>query len=161
PIVLILPGMKAYNRNRLIQKHINFIIENKQIFIPSLMIDLKEYLTKPKQKSILQPAAQCMILYHLQKQKLNYLNYKQLARLLQYRYLTISRAVENLNTLGICRVDGTKLKKIVFDLDKKELWEKALPFMNTPVKKKVYINDTLPDEIIFKTNINAFYIEWE
>ena len=155
PIVLILPGMKAYNRNRLIQKHINFIIANKQIFIPFLMIDLKEYLTKPKQKSILQPAAQCMILCHLQKQTLNFLNYKQIAELLQYTYLTISRGVENLNTLGICRVEGTKSKTIVFDLDKKELWEKALPFMKTPVKKKVYINDILPDELTFQTNINA------
>ena len=155
PVVLILPDIKAYNRNRLIQKHINFIIENKQIFIPFLMIDLKEYLTKPKQKSILQPAAQCMILYHLQKQTLNYLNYKQIAELLQYTYLTISRAVENLNTFGICRVEGTKEKTIVFDPNKKELWEKALPYMNTPVKKKVYINEVLPDELIFKTNINA------
>ena len=155
PVILILPDIKAYNRNRLIQKHINFIIENKQIFIPFLMIDLKEYLTKPEQKNILQPAAQCMILYHLQKQILNYLNYKQIAELLQYSYLTISRAVENLNTLGVCRVEGTKVKTIVFTLDKKELWGKALPFMKTPVKKKVYINDILPDELIFKTNINA------
>ncbi len=155
PIVLVLPGIKAYNRNRLIQKQINFIIENKQIFIPFLMIDIKEYLIKPIQKSNLQPAAQCMILYHLQKQTLSNLNYKQIAELLQYKYLTISRAVENLNTLGICRVEGTKLKTIVFDLDKKELWEKVLPFMKTPVKKRIYINDILPGELIFKTNINA------
>ena len=96
-----------------------------------------------------------MVLYHLQKQPLNNLNFKQLAEILKYKYLAISRAVDNLNMLGICRVEGTKEKSIVFDFTKKKLWEKALPFMKTPVKKKIFINDKLPDRLVFKTNINA------
>lgn len=155
PVVFILPEIKAYDRNRLVQKQVNFIIGNKQIFIPQLLIDLKEYRVKPLQQTFMQPAAQTVLLYHLQRQNLNGLNYKQIAGLLNYRYLTISRAVENLLRFGICKTEGTKEKTVVFELNKKELWEKALPLMRTPVRKKVFINDILPNDLVFKTNMNA------
>ena len=161
PVVFLLSEIKPYDRNRLIQKQINFIIENKQIFIPQLLIDIKEYHAKSIRRIFLEPAAQAMILYHLQKQNLNGLNYKHIAGLLNYRYLTISRAVENLFRFGICKTEGTKEKTVVFEMDKKELWEKALPFMKTPIKKKLFINEILPDELVFSTNINAlaFYTD--
>jgi len=155
PVVFLLPEIKPYDRNRLIQKQINFIIENKQMFIPQLLIDFKEYGGVTLQSTFLQPAAQTMVIYQLQKQNLNGLNYKQIAKKLNYSYLTISRAVENMFQFGICKTEGTKEKTIVFEVNKKELWEKALPIMRTPVKKKVFINEKLPDNMVFKTNINA------
>ncbi|UBM61558.1 hypothetical protein LA303_09035 [Candidatus Sulfidibacterium hydrothermale] len=161
PIVFVLPEIKSYDRNRLIRRRINFIIGNKQIFIPHLLVDLKEYRVKPLQSTFLQPAAQVIVLYHLQRQSLNEMTYKQIAGLLQYPYLTISRAVENLLLLEICKTEGKKEKKVIFKTDKKELWEKALPLMRTPVKKKVFINQNLPNNMVFKTNINAlaFYTD--
>jgi len=155
PIVFVLPEIKSYDRNRLVRRRINFIINNKQVFIPHLLVDLKEYQIKPLQNIFLQPAAQVIVLFHLQRQSLNEMTYKQIAGLLQYPYLTISRAVENLFLLGICNTEGKKEKRIVFETDKKKLWEKALPLMRTPAKKKVFINENLPDNMVFKTNMNA------
>lgn len=155
PVVLLLPEIKPYDRNRLIQKKVNFIIENKQMFIPQLLIDFKEYRVKPLQGAFLKPAAQAMLLFHLQRQNLSNLNYKQIAGLLNYPYLTISRAVGNLCRLGICKTKGTKEKTVVFEMDKRRLWEKALPLMRTPVRNKVFINEVLPDNLVFKTNMNA------
>ncbi len=155
PVVFLLPEIRPYDRNRLIQKQINFIIENKQMFIPQLLIDFKEYGGVTLQSTFLQPAAQTMVLFQLQKQNLNGLNYKQIAKQLNYSYLTISRAVENLIRFGICKTKGTKEKTIVFEINKKELWEKTLPIMRTPVKKKMFINEVLPNNLVFKTNIDA------
>jgi len=159
--VLVLPDIKGFNRKRLINNQINFIIADKQIFIPNLLIDLKEYKLKNKKVDFLQPAAQCMVLFHLQKQSLNKLNYKQISALLQYPYLTISRAVDNLRKLNICKIEGTKGKQIIFDLNKKELWHKALPYMKTPIKKTVFINEQLPVNMTSITNTNAlaFYTD--
>ncbi len=155
PVVFVLPEIEAYNRNRLIQKRINFVITNKQIFIPRLAVDIKEYTLKTQKKEYLQPAAQCLILYHLQKEKLNQFNYKQLAEILKYPYLTITRATENLQALNLCKVEGTKEKTIYFETGNNGLWEKALPFMRSPVVKKVFIDDEISDEFLFKSNINA------
>jgi len=154
-VVFVLPDIEAYKRNRVIQKHINFIIANKQIFIPSLMVDIKEYTLKTPKKEYLQPAAQFLILYHLQKEQLNHNNYKELADKLNYSYLTITRAVENIQTLNLCNVEGTKEKTIYFQFSNAELWENALAFMRSPVVKKVFIDDEINNELLFKTNINA------
>lgn len=155
PIVFVLPEIKSYDRNRLIRRRINFIIDKKQIFIPQLLINLKEYQIKPLQNIFLQPAAQVIVMYHLQRQSLNGMTYKQIAGLLQYPYLTISRAVENLLYLKLCKTENKKEKRVVIEADKRELWEKALPLMRTPVKGKVFINEFLPDDMVFKTNRNA------
>jgi len=155
PVVFILPDIEAYRRNRLIQKQINFIIANRQIFIPVLAIDLKEYAIKPTKKEYLQPAAQCLILYHLQKNTLNNYTYKQLAEVLKYTYLAITRAVENITTFELCVVEGTKEKTIIFDSSHTELWEKALPFMRSPEVKKVFTDDDITGEPLYKCNINA------
>ncbi|MEA1878448.1 MAG: hypothetical protein U9N86_16525 [Bacteroidota bacterium] len=155
PVVLVLPDIEAYRRNRLIQKHINFVIANKQIFIPSLVIDLKEYTFKARKKKYLQPAAQCLILYHLQTEQLNHYNYKQLSDALGYPYLTITRAVKNIQDLELCKVEGTKEKTICFEISNTELWEKALTFMKSPVIKKVFINNEIGDSLAYISNINA------
>ncbi len=155
PVVFILPEIKPYDRNRLIRKKVNFIIENKQMFIPQLLIDLKEYLTQSIRSTFLQPASQALILYHLQRQDLNGFNYREIADILNYPYLTISRAVVNLLGFGLCKTRGKKEKTVVFETDRKELWEKALPLMKTPVKKKIFINEDITGEPVFKTNMNA------
>ena len=155
-IVFILSDMKAYDRNRLTQKKINFIIDDKQVFIPQLLIDLKDYL--PKTKIIteaLQPAAQLIILYHIQRNQLGGFTYKELVNILNYSYLTISRAVDNLVKLDLCETEGNKEKTLVFRATKKELWKKALPYMKSPIKKTLYINDALPKNLIFISEINA------
>jgi hypothetical protein len=160
--VLVAPTMETYNRNRLIQKGVSFIIPGKQSFIPNLFIDLKDYLKPEKQpKGHLQPAAQVLLLYHMQIQSLQQFNYKKLSEILNYSYITITRAVENLLSFELCKVTETKERELIFELNKKDLWDKALPLLTSPVKKTVFVNDSIPDEYLFKSNISAlsYYTE--
>ena len=161
PVVFILPDIEAYKRNRLIQKRINFIIADKQIFIPGLFIDIKEYILKVQKQEYLKPVAQCLILYHLQKEPLNHFTYKQLADVLQYPYLTITRAVQNIQALNLCTIEGAKEKTISFETGNAELWEKAQAFMKNPVVRKVFTDSEIDDKLFFRSNINAlaFYTD--
>jgi len=156
PVILVLKGMESYNRNRLIQKKVNFILENKQMFLPDLLVDLKDYL-KPERarQEYLTPAAQYLLLFHLQKRNLNGFTYKQLQEVLPYNYLTISRAVEDLASKGLGNTEGGKERHLLLREGRKELWTKALPFLTNPVKKTVYINEELPEQFRILTNINA------
>jgi hypothetical protein len=154
--IIILPNIETYNRNRLIQKRVSFIIPGKQCFIPNMFIDLKDYLRPEQQpKGHIQPAAQVLLLYHLQINSLHQSNYKKLAGVLNYPYLTITRAVENLLYFELCKVTDTKEKELLLEFDKKELWKKALPLLTSPVKKAVFVNDLIPSEYLFKSNISA------
>lgn len=154
-IVFVLPTMEAYNRNRLIQQRVNFVLPYKQFFAPDLFIDLKEENIPQKRQGQLQPAAQCLILYHLQFNSLNGLNYKQIADAIHYPYLTISRAVENIKALGLCHTEGSKDKRIAFDAGGNQLWEKAMPYLRNPIVGKRFTDELLPEYFVCRSNVNA------
>lgn len=154
-VVFVIPEIKAYDRNRLVQQKVNFILADKQMFIPQFFIDLREHNIKRNNRQYLQPAAQVVLLYHLQRENLNGLTLKQMADQTSYSYLTMSRAVENLVNCNLCNTEGAKEKTIFFNTEKRQLWENALDFLRTPIKKKVFINQPLPDKITFKTDMNA------
>ncbi len=156
PVVFVLGRIESYNRNRLIQQKIDFITADKQIFMPSLLIRFKEYFSPivSKRRKI-QPAAQCLLLFHLQKQNLSGLGFRKIAEFFPYSYLTITRAVDNLLEAGLCEIEGTKEKTIFFNTNKAGLWQNALNLLANPVKRSVFINEDLPEHLAVKTNINA------
>ena len=102
-----------------------------------------------------------MILYHIQKKPLYGFTYKELADILDFSYITISRAVDNLVKLELCKTEGNKEKTLVIKTDKKELWNNALPYLKPPIKKTIFINEKLPKNLIRISNINAlaFYTD--
>lgn len=156
PVILILGGIESYKRNRLIQKNINFIMVNKQMYLPDFLVDLKDYLKpKPVRKGHLAPAAQYLLLFHLQKESLDQTTFRQLTAKVPYEYLSVSRAIENLVRFGLCRTEGTKEKMIRFEDKRNDLWKKALPFLLNPVKKTIFINQDITEKEFKVTGINA------
>jgi hypothetical protein len=156
PAVLIIEPIEPYNRKRLIEKQVAFIIIDKQMFIPQLLIDLKDFRYKTqKRKNEIQPAAQCLLLYHLQKENLEKMNFKEIAAKLNYTPMTITRAANEFSHTKICHIDGTKDKRIIFEKDKKALWEMASPYMQTPVKRKIFIDEYIKEDLLYKTNFSA------
>jgi hypothetical protein len=56
PVVYVFDKIISYNIKRLIQKGINFIIPNKQLFIPTLMMDLRKMpVTIPQKTELFAP----------------------------------------------------------------------------------------------------------
>lgn len=48
PVILVAENIASYNIGRLVAQRSNFIVPKKQMFIPSLLIDLKK--SKPKER---------------------------------------------------------------------------------------------------------------
>lgn len=139
----------SVNRQRMVQKNLSFIVPNKYLYLPQLFIDLRERLDKKiKISKFLQPCAQMIVLYHIQKETTSELNFKALAAKLQYSQMAITKAAEELKRYNICQIEGAKEKRIIFSKNNKELWDNALNFMTTPVAKKVYV-DSIPNSITF------------
>ncbi len=155
-IVAVINQLEAYKRIRLIEKKIPFIIPGKQMYLPDLLIDLKEFGTKPKETpQTMQPATQLLLLYHLQIEPLEGINLKGIAEKLDYDAATITRAAYYLHNIGLCTLQGTKDKVLHFESTSAELWEKAEPMMNNPVKKTRYYSGWENDVNLYKSNINA------
>ncbi len=154
--VAIFDAIPSFIRTRLIEKGIPFIVVGKQLYMPNLLIDLKDFgNTEEIMPSNMQPSAQLLLLYHLQIESLEGLNFSMIADKLQYNGMTITRAAYYLHHIGICSVSGTKDKSLNFNYNKKELWEKAEPLMASPIKQIKYFNGYLPKDNLFESDISA------
>jgi DNA-binding MarR family transcriptional regulator len=161
--VLLIKNITSINRKRLIEKSINFIVPGKQLFIPDILVDLREIFInrrEKEQRDKLLPSAQFILLYHIlhlpqrNKPQITDLSFKELAERLGYTPMAITNAVENLTSNGLCIVKGSKEKYISFNRDRIELWNIARPYLINPVLKQVYV-DEKPDIFMLQSNTSA------
>jgi len=156
PVVYVFEKIVSYNIKRMIQKGINFIIPGKQLFIPALVMDLRTMpKTLQKDAERFTPLAQFLILYHLQKKPLDNFTAKQLTDKFIQPYRSISRSVNNLAELGLCRLTGGKEKHLQFVAKGKSLWEQAQAFFQNPVELILFTENTLDNKQACLSNINA------
>ena len=100
PIVLVLPALPSYVRNRMVRCGLPFIVPGSQIFLPTALIDLRERFRQPKPKAgkPLTPAAQCVLLYHLQRQPLENLPLREIAERIGYSPVMLTKVKSELLT---------------------------------------------------------------
>ncbi len=157
PVVFVFPFLQPYNRKRLIQKQVAFIVPGKQMFIPQLFVDLRDFRqTVPNKKEKLLPAAQCILLYHLLKENIESFPLKTLAKKLGYTQATVTRAVQVLVGKSIAtKIGKNKEIRIVFKQKKKDLWQRALPFLQNPVKKVYSLEHPPKTHVVYRASFSA------
>lgn len=156
PVVFVFDNIESYNRKRLIQKKVGFIVPGRQMYLPQLLIDIKDYAAAEIKKSEkLFPAAQCLLFYHLLGNKIAGNNFKTIAKKLNYGTMTITRAANALANLNLCRIAGGKEKSLVFEKSRKQVWEDVQTYLIDPVDKELYTDDNCEFDSIYKAGINA------
>lgn len=128
-------------RSRLIARKIPFIVPGNQLYLPDLGIDLREHMKRVRKKQVtLSPATQALILHVLLHNESDKLSPSDAAQRLGYSRMTLSRAFNELEALDIGEHSSAgKWRCLHFTEKSKALWEKALPFMTTPVKKRIFV----------------------
>lgn len=162
--ILLLKELPAYLLTRLVKKRINFIVPNKQIYLPDLWMHLQKderKETKKKDKTVLTPTAQFLLLYHLLHHhdlwQLEKYPLKDIAEHTGYRGNTITVAARELEEHQLITIKGTKEKYIQFKLQGKELWGHVLKEgqLTTPVLKRVYVDVKPENTPLLKANATA------
>ena len=145
PVVFLFHNLQFVERNRLIDRGVYFIVSDKFAFLPFLIINYKETIHKKAEE--LSSVAQYIMLYHLQIDNMNGWSMADMGEKLPYTYVTISRAFQNLEELHLCKIeiDENRVKRIFFEGTKKEVWERSLPYLKNPIKKKLYCDDIVTD----------------
>lgn len=153
PVVFVFDKLDSWQRKRLIEKQVAFAQPFKQLFVPELLLQLNDVASSQNMAAAmaekLTAPAQFAILYHLQVASLEQRPFQQIASLLQYSTMTITRLIKELQNAQLLSVEGSKEKSVKFNLSKKELWHKALPLLNTPVRE-IFFTDDLPNSKHFK-----------
>lgn len=144
PVVFALESVPSYNLSRLTRARVNFIVTGKLIFIPSLLIVLREQKNSSKvMPDKMPPVAQMLVLYHIEKSSINGLSTSEIAELVGLAYPTISVALRWLEANHIIAHVGGKQKCVQITYSRKELWRKSLPLMSSPIER-ILFSDTKP-----------------
>lgn len=155
PVMLILESLDHYQRRVLIDNRINFIVPNKQIYLPTAGMLMNERGLGVRQavSDRLSGVATALITLQLSKGTLQGKSVSQAAEIMGYSVKTLSLAVCQLEENGLVSLKPDRRKKILdFVLSPKELWNKAFNLSDSPVEKRMF---TVDKELASKIGIKA------
>lgn len=155
PVVFILKNCPYYERQRLIEKGVFFVIGDKFANLPTLVANERGRMSKPAQK--ITPVAQYLLLYHLQIESLEGLAARDLERKVPYSYESIALGITCLADLAICeKLPSIGARKVMhFELKGHDLWNKAQNLLISPIESTVFCDSIERDKEFSICGINA------
>jgi hypothetical protein len=141
-VVLVMAKLPSYVRNRLVREGVPFIVPGAQMFLPMVMVDLRERFSKAASRvqDKLSPVSQLVVIYQILREPVAHIPLAQLGKRLAYSPQALSFAQEELQNSNLCDVRRAgKMVFLEFRLGGKALWEKAEPLMASPVRRTQWV----------------------
>jgi len=159
-VIYLSDSITPYNRKRLIEHKVPFVIPDNQMYLPDLGIDLREHFRQIRTSKItFSPSTQVLVLYALLNKTSGPFTPAGLAAILNYTPMTLGRAFDELEAAGICEVKSMGRERfLTLSENRKDLWELTLPYMKTPARAVYYISpaeDLLKLHNIFRSGLPA------
>ena len=143
PVVYVTDALASYDRRRLIEQKVPFIVPGNQLYLPDLGLDLREYFRQraPVTQAALSPSAQAMLITALLHQPWQAdWEPSKVATALGYTPMTLSRAVKELTAAGLAEAYTVgRSRWLRMELPPEQTWERAKPALRTPVKRTVWV----------------------
>jgi len=174
PVVLIFEHLKAQDRERLIKRHIAFVVQEQYIYMPFalMQIDTQKIAQSLKKLKELTPLADALLLGYLIEAITSNLMISEIAKISNQGIREVSNALALLEQYGFVRVEKKGRKKMVYFEYSEEILDyfiskqrtpiKATFFTNSPIEKKIYssfsalaLHSTLIDNQIKTIAISA------
>lgn len=142
PVVYVTEALASYERKRLIEQKVPFIVPGNQLYLPYLGLDLREYFRqRPNSADVpLSPSAQAMLITALLRPRWEATWHPaKTANLLGYTPMTLSRAVRELVAAGLAQARKTgRSQYLEMTHSAHETWEQALPLLRSPVQRTIW-----------------------
>lgn len=144
-VVLCFKRLESRQRKALIEAQIPFVVPGSQIYLPFLGIVLRERVrsikTAPEKFS---PAAQLILLHLIYKPTIRSIRKVDLAKRLEISPMNITRAVRELEALGLVTVEKAGRSDYVSAENYGgSIYQKALPYMIDPVQKCIFVHNKI------------------
>ena len=141
-VVYVRARVTAYNRKRLIEHKLPFVVPGNQMYLPMLGIDLREHFKKLRTETHkFSPSTQALVIHVLLHGTTKRIfTPAEMAGCLGYSAMTMTRAFDELESadLGEIFLEGRE-RCVRFAESVKDTWAKAQPFLRSPVKKRLHI----------------------
>ena len=157
-VILITPCISSYNKIRLVAQKVNFVIPGKQMFLPSLLLEIKPDRTVGSDfKENIPPFTQCLLLHHLQIGSIVGTNGYGLSDKFGVSYATVNKSLRWLASKDLIKLEGVKTKTVQIEFSNRELWDKALPMLVSPIEQLYYTDAIIEGQMISGVNALASY----
>lgn len=141
---LIASDLPGYTRRRLVERQIPFVVPGQQLHWPALGVAAQARKTgrMPPRTDAVTPATQAVLIYALNGNVKIPVTPKELAKKLGYTPMSMTRALDEIeaNNLGQIARQGRE-RCLDFSEPPKGLWQKARPYLRTPVRDRVRIKE--------------------
>ena len=138
PIVLETKAVSSFRRKSLIENNIPFITD-KQVFLPfvgTLLCD--EKAPEPKTEKFVFSSQQLLLFYLYSRKSRLYIS--EAAKILPFTAMTLTRAVKQLEGTDLFSVTKDGVNKVIEARQTRAaLFEKAKPYLQSPVRKTGYM----------------------
>jgi len=142
----------------MLQKGLPFIVPGTQCYLPGALVDFRERFPRKgiQGRDTLSPAAQLVLLYHLQRKHLDGWPLNQIARVLGYSTMTLSKVKDELEEAGLCEVHRKgRSVSLRFVSEGRELWDLAKEKLSSPVRKTLWAQWATPGYPALRAGISA------
>lgn len=150
PVIYVTSTMASYERKRLIEHHVPFLVPGNQLYLPDLGLDLREYFRKPHlvNEEALSPSAQAIVIAALvQYSWRDGCGAIESAEPLGYTAMTWSRATREITGTGVAEVQVVgRSRQLKFVQGPRETWEHIRPRLRSPVKRTVWALPPAPEQ---------------
>jgi hypothetical protein len=148
-LVYVRERVTAYNRKRLIEHKVPFVIPGNQMYLPLLGIDFREHFrTARLAPDKFSPSTQVLIINLLLRgTRSAKFSPSEMAEQLGYSTMTMTRAFNELESAGLGEIFQKGRERILrFHKPESHTWQKAQPYLRSPVRKRIFIDspDTRP-----------------
>jgi DNA-binding MarR family transcriptional regulator len=139
-VIYLTDSISPHNRKRLVEHRISFVVPGNQLYLPLLGVDFREYFKKARTKvSKVSPATQVVILFVLAHDIAATYTPLSLSRLLGYTPMTMTRALDELETVGFGEISNVGKERVLrFTEDKQTLWAMVQTVLRTPIKRRLW-----------------------
>ena len=141
-VLYVIEAVSSYNRKRLIEQRVPFLVPGNQLYLPAMGIDLREYFKPGKQSEVRRLGApgQAIVLREILQRDCTGVPAKDLANRLDYSPMTITRAINELTELQLAVPEKVgKERHLHFSAKGRSLWDAALPALRNPVSKRAWL----------------------
>jgi DNA-binding MarR family transcriptional regulator len=143
PVVYVTDALASYERRRLIEQKLPFIVPGNQLYLPDLGLDLREHFRQRARatEAPLSPSAQAMLIAALLRRPWQPdWQPSKVAFALGYTPMTLSRAVKELTAAGLATSYTTgRTRWLRMEHQPQEIWERAGPVLRTPIRRTVWV----------------------
>ena len=149
--VLVFEKLDGRNANSLIKKHIPFIIENKQIYMPFALVQMQTQHIKINQKiyNELTVDADIILIGYLDNKISNGMMIKEISQITDRDIRAVSNALDILESFNFVNIEKVGRSKQVYFIPKLEVYERLKENNKSPIKYTFYIQNILDKEAIF------------